>query len=62
MKINFSKKATFRLESIASYIYEQTKSKKITIDYLRSLKRFIVSTLTLFPKAGRPSDEIYKDK
>jgi plasmid stabilization system protein ParE len=59
MKINFSEKATLRLESIASYIYKETKSKKITVDYLKSLKTFIVSTLTLYPKAGRPFDEIY---
>ncbi|MBN2825799.1 MAG: type II toxin-antitoxin system RelE/ParE family toxin [Campylobacterales bacterium] len=48
-----------RLETLADYIYERSQSKAITREYLKRLKGYIVSTLTLFPQAGRPSDEIY---
>lgn len=47
-----------RLEMIAEYIYEQTKSKKLTREYLQHLREFIVSTLSAFPYAGRSCEEI----
>lgn len=53
MRIDFSLKAQLRLEMIAQYIYEQTKSKKLTREYLQRLREFIISTLSAFPYAGR---------
>jgi len=61
MKIKFSLIAQERLENIASYIYEQSKSKQITRNYLKKFKSFIIETLSSFPKAGRPSPELLED-
>jgi len=61
MKIKFSLIAQERLANMASYIYEQSKSKKITREYLKRFKQFIIETLTAFPKAGRPSPELLED-
>lgn len=47
-----------RLEMVAQYIYEQTKSKKLTREYLQRLREFIVVTLSAFPYAGRSCEEI----
>jgi plasmid stabilization system protein ParE len=58
MRIDFSQKAQTRLEIIAQYIYEQTKSKKLTREYLQRLREFIVLTLSAFPYAGRSCEEI----
>lgn len=58
MKIDFSPKAQMRLEMIAEYIYEQTKSKKLTREYLHRFREFIVTTLSAFPHAGRSSEEL----
>lgn len=58
MRIDFSPKAHSRLEMIAEYIYEQTKSKKLTREYLQRLREFIVVTLSAFPYAGRSSEEL----
>ena len=59
MKIEFSHKAYSRLEEIAEYIYEQSKSKKITRTYLIKFRHYIIQTLTHFPHAGRPSEELF---
>ncbi|MDP3464824.1 MAG: type II toxin-antitoxin system RelE/ParE family toxin [Sulfuricurvum sp.] len=58
MRIDFSPQAQMRLEMIAEYIYEQTKSKKLTREYLQRLREFIVSTLSTFPYAGRSCEEL----
>lgn len=58
MRIDFSPKAYHRLETITEYIYEQTKSKKLTREYLHRLRDFILSTLSAFPYAGRSCEEL----
>lgn len=58
MRIDFSPKAKMRLEMVAEYIYEQTKSKKLTREYLQRLREFIVTTLSAFPYAGRSCEEL----
>lgn len=58
MRIDFSPKAQARLETIAEYIYEQTKSKRLTREYLLKMQEFIVITLSSFPYAGRSSEEL----
>lgn len=58
MRIDFSPKAQLRLEMIAQYIYEQTKSKKLTREYLQRLREFIISILSAFPYAGRSCEEL----
>jgi len=58
MQIDFSPKAKARLEAIADYIYEQTKSKKLTREYLQKMRSFIVSTLSAFLYAGRSCEEL----
>ena len=58
MKIEFSKKAYQRLEALADYIYEQSNSKKTTVTYIKNLRLYIVETLTHFPTAGRPSEDL----
>jgi len=58
MRIDFSPKAQARLVTIAEYIYDQTKSKKLTREYLQKMREFIVTTLSAFPYAGRSSEEL----
>lgn len=58
MRIDFSPKAQARLETITEYIYDQTKSKKLTREYLQKMREFIVTTLSAFPYAGRSSEEL----
>ena len=58
MKIEFSHKAYQRLDALADYIYEQSNSKKTTVTYIKNLRQYIVETLTHFPQAGRPSEEL----
>ena len=58
MKIEFSHKAFQRLEAVAEYIYEQSNSKKTTLSYIKKLRRYIIETLTHFPQAGRPSEDL----
>lgn len=58
MKIEFSHKAYKKLEALAEYIYEQSNSKKMTINYIKNLRQYIVETLSHFPQAGRASEEL----
>jgi len=58
MKIEFSEKAFQKLEAVAEYIYEQSNSKKITLSYIKKLRQYIIETLTHFPQAGRPSEDL----
>lgn len=58
MKIDFSAKARLRLEMMGEYIYGQTGSKKLTREYLQRFREFIVTTLGIFPYAGRSSEEL----
>lgn len=58
MKIEFTHKAYLRLDAQAEYIYEQSGSKKSTREYVKKLHRYIIETLSHFPKAGRPCEEI----
>ena len=62
MKIDivFTAKALQKLEMVAEYVYERTESKRLTRNYLKKLQMYISTTLQTFPKAGRPSDEIYE--
>jgi plasmid stabilization system protein ParE len=58
MKIKFSHTAYNCLDAMSDYIYERSASKTVTVRYLKQFRRYIVETLKLFPKAGRPSDEL----
>jgi plasmid stabilization system protein ParE len=58
MKIEFSKKAYHRLEALADYIYEQSNSKKTTVTYMKKFRQYIIETLSHFPQAGRPSEDL----
>ena len=57
-KVIFSKTATNNLISYALYIFEQTQSADLSDTYLDEMKDYIVTMLSTFPKAGRPSEEI----
>jgi len=57
-KAIFSKIATDDLISQALYIFEQTKSIELSDKYLDDMKEYIVTMLSSFPKAGRPSEEL----
>ena len=57
-KIVFSKTATDNLISQALYIFEQTQSIELSDRYLEKMKAYIVTTLSAFPKAGRPSEDL----
>jgi len=57
MKIEFSQKAYYALEHMAEYIYEKSRSKRVTFIYIQKIREFIVSMLSSFPKAGRPAEE-----
>lgn len=55
--IVFSKKATHRLTKITDFIYNQSKSDKITLAYMARLKQYIFNILTQFPESGRKAQE-----
>ncbi len=57
-KVVFSKKATQNLITQAKYIYKQTKSVELSDKYLDKMKLYINEMLTVFPKSGRPSEEL----
>jgi plasmid stabilization system protein ParE len=58
MKIKFTQNACERLDMLAAYIYEQSRSKKVTAEYVKKVRVYIVEILTQFPKSGRPSDDL----
>ena len=61
MKINFSQNALLNLDDIAIYIYKQSKSKTITAQHIRTLRKYIRISLSDFPKIGRPAEEFRKN-
>lgn len=61
MKIEFTQNAYERLDEVAAFIYEQSRSKKITAEYIKKIRTYIIEILTQFPKSGRPSDDIAPD-
>ena len=60
MKIEFSQKAYIALDRIAEYLHKKTRSKQITVNYIKKIRVFIISILSSFPKAGRPAEEFGK--
>ena len=60
-KIVFSQKARQQLFTHAAYLHEQTKNPEIADAYMDKMRDFIVDTLSHFPKAGRPSEEIIEN-
>jgi plasmid stabilization system protein ParE len=58
LKVVFSNTASNNLISQALYIFEQTQSIALSDKYLDDMKEYIVSMLSSFPKAGRPSEEL----
>ena len=57
MKIKFTAKFYQRLDEISDYIYEKSASKKVTVHYIKHLKKHIYFSLSDFPKMGRPAEE-----
>lgn len=57
-KIVFSKTAALGLVEQARYIFEQTKNEDVADRYLDKMKNYIIQTLSNFPKAGRPTEEL----
>lgn len=57
-EVVFSKKAAGNLIDQALYIFDRTQSTELSDKYLDGMKEFIITTLSTFPKAGRPSDEL----
>lgn len=57
-KIVFSKTAVLNLVEQAKYIFEQTKNEEVADRYLDKMKNYIIQTLSNFPKAGRPTEEL----
>ncbi len=57
-KVIFSETATDNLISQALYIFEQSQSIELSDKYLDDMKEYIVTMLSSFPKAGRPSEEL----
>ncbi|MDQ1245069.1 MAG: hypothetical protein QG565_1410 [Campylobacterota bacterium] len=57
-KIVFSKTAVANLVGQAKYIFEQTKNEDVADRYLDKMKNYIIQTLSNFPKAGRPTEEL----
>lgn len=58
IEVIFSKKATASLIDQALYIFDRTQSIELSDKYLDNMKEFIITTLSAFPKAGRPSEEL----
>jgi plasmid stabilization system protein ParE len=57
-EIVFSRQAADDLIFQAQFIFEQTRNADRADCYLDSMKSFIVETLSHFPRAGRPAEEI----
>jgi plasmid stabilization system protein ParE len=60
MKIRFTPTFYRKLDAIASYVYEESKSHSFTVTYIRKLQKHIRVFLGEFPKLGRPADEFGK--
>jgi len=58
MKIEFTQNAYERLDALAAFIYEQSRSKRMTAEYVKRIRTYIIEILTQFPKSGRPSDDL----
>ena len=56
MKIKFTPKFHQRLDEISDFIYKKNKSKSLTVNYIIKLKTHINTSLTTFPKMGRPAE------
>ena len=61
MKIKFTPKFYQKLDEISDYIYTKSKSKPVTIRYIKKLKEHISIYLTTFHKLGRPAEEFAKN-
>jgi len=57
-KVIFTKNATKRLIEHARYIFEQTQNVDLADTYLDKIKSYIVETLSRFPQAGRPAEDL----
>ena len=57
-EIIFSREAVDDLIAQAQFIFEQTQNVDSADRYLDGMKSFIVETLSHFPRAGRPAEEI----
>jgi plasmid stabilization system protein ParE len=57
-EIIFPREAVEDLVAQAQFIFEQTQSVESADRYLEGMKSFIVETLSHFPHAGRPAEEI----
>ena len=55
-EVVFTDKAADALIAQAVYIFDQTKNVDIADRYLDDMRDFIISTLSSFPKAGRPAE------
>ncbi len=55
-KIIYSKKFKFRLEAIAEYLLEQSKSKEISREHVLNIKSSL-GILSRFPFVGREAEE-----
>ncbi|WP_366927994.1 type II toxin-antitoxin system RelE/ParE family toxin [Sulfurovum sp.] len=60
MKIKFTPTFHHKLDEVAAYVYQESKSNKFTVKYIRKLQKHIISYLSEFPKLGRPADEFGK--
>ena len=60
-KIVFSKTASKNLIEQAKYIFEQSQDVECADRYLDNMQSFITEVLSMFPKSGRPSEELAKD-
>jgi len=58
IEVVFSKKATVNLIDQALYIFDRTQSIELSDKYLDDMKEFIITILSAFPKAGRPSEDL----
>ena len=58
IEVVFAKKATANLIDQALYIFDRTQSIALSDKYLDDMKEFITTTLSAFPKAGRPSEDL----
>lgn len=48
-------------KKIADYIYEQSRSKDLTLAYMGRLQEYMSDVLLRFPEAGRKADEYGKN-
>lgn len=57
LEVLFSPRARVRLEELADYVFERSRSVETTLNFIDRLEGYICDMLSRYPEAGRPAKE-----